>query len=88
MGSEEKLSDHRAILLVEEDKNWGPIPFRFIDARLNHPKFGDLVKQLNVFGNVETQIKKAEDVLYNLDLCLESRGLNADEKTFESPTLE
>ena len=63
---------------------------------LNHPKFGDLVKQLqglkavirdwnrNVFGNAETQIKKADDVLYNLDLCLENRELNADEKTLKN----
>ena len=113
------LSDHCAILFFWLMKTKIGVPFhsdRFIDAWLNHSKFGDLVKQFwtsntiqvqgwdsfivlkqlqglkavirdwnrNVFGNAETQIKKADDVLYNLDLCLESRGLNADEKTLKN----
>ncbi|CAL5414539.1 unnamed protein product [Camellia sinensis] len=33
------LSDHCPIILMEDDRDWGPKPFRFLNAWLLHPKF-------------------------------------------------
>ena len=33
------FSDHSPILPMEDDRNWGPKPFKFINAWILHPKF-------------------------------------------------
>ena len=35
-GLQTSLADHCPILLVQEDKTWGPKPFKFVDAWLSH----------------------------------------------------
>ncbi|CAM8993758.1 unnamed protein product [Rhodiola kirilowii] len=44
-GLSKDLSDHAAIALKEEAKNWGMKPFRFINAWLEHPGLGKLIKE-------------------------------------------
>ncbi|CAM8897571.1 unnamed protein product [Rhodiola kirilowii] len=44
-GLSKDLSDHAAIALKEEAKNWGLKPFRFINAWLEHPGLGKLIKE-------------------------------------------
>ncbi|XP_028078606.1 uncharacterized protein LOC114280437 [Camellia sinensis] len=39
------LSDHCPIILMEDDRDWGPKPFRFLNAWLLHPKFLSCVQQ-------------------------------------------
>ncbi|XP_028088177.1 uncharacterized protein LOC114288787 [Camellia sinensis] len=39
------LSDHCPIILMEDDRDWGPRPFRFINAWLLYPNFLHFVKQ-------------------------------------------
>lgn len=39
------LSDHCPIILMEDDRDWGPKPFRFLNAWLLHPNFLAFVKQ-------------------------------------------
>ena len=38
------LSNHCPILLTRAERNWGPKPFRFVDAWLKHPIFEDVVE--------------------------------------------
>ncbi|KAL9690588.1 hypothetical protein QQ045_010992 [Rhodiola kirilowii] len=45
-GMTKELSDHAAIALREEAKNWGMKPFRFISAWLEHPGLGKEIKEL------------------------------------------
>ncbi|PSS08274.1 Endonuclease [Actinidia chinensis var. chinensis] len=40
------ISDHCPILISDEEKDWGPKIFRFMDAWLSHPKFMPLVKDV------------------------------------------
>lgn len=40
------FSDHSPILLTEDVRNWGPKPFKFINAWVLHPKFLDEVKRV------------------------------------------
>ncbi|XP_028106487.1 uncharacterized protein LOC114305578 [Camellia sinensis] len=39
------VSDHFPIILMEDDRDWGPRPFRFLNAWSSHPNFVALVKQ-------------------------------------------
>ncbi|XP_028091886.1 uncharacterized protein LOC114292178 [Camellia sinensis] len=39
------FSDHSPILLMEDDRNWGPKPFKFINAWVLHPDFLDEAKR-------------------------------------------
>lgn len=39
------LSDHCPIVLKDDPRDWGPKPFRFINAWTLHPKFGSVVKE-------------------------------------------
>ncbi|KAL9690786.1 hypothetical protein QQ045_011196 [Rhodiola kirilowii] len=45
-GLQKDLADHAAITLREEAKNWGMKPFRFINAWLDHPGLGKVIKEL------------------------------------------
>lgn len=44
-GLPRSLSDHCPIILMEDDRDWGPRPFRFLNAWASHPNFVTLVKQ-------------------------------------------
>ncbi|XP_028069253.1 uncharacterized protein LOC114271810 [Camellia sinensis] len=109
-GYQDFFSDHRPILLMEDDRNWGPKPFKFINAWVLHPKFlGDAKKvwdstnvhgwacciimenlrtlkvalkkwNVEVFGDVESELKEAESVLHSMDLQSEVRELTEEEK--------
>ncbi|KAL7193818.1 hypothetical protein ACSBR2_025450 [Camellia fascicularis] len=102
---ERGISDHCPVLLMEDGRDWGPKPFRFINAWTFHPQFKNEVKEvwkeaqirgwasfrilhklrrlrtylrrwnLEVFGNVDDQLKKAENELHEWDLKAESRSL-------------
>ncbi|XP_028122989.1 uncharacterized protein LOC114320091 [Camellia sinensis] len=39
------LSDHCPIILMEDERDWGPRPFRFLNAWALHPKFISLVEE-------------------------------------------
>ncbi|XP_028058283.1 uncharacterized protein LOC114262126 [Camellia sinensis] len=105
------LSYHSPLLLMEDKRDWGPRPFRFVNAWTLHPKFLPFVekwwrehqvegwagfrlfqklkelkialKQWNseVFGNVNTKLKKVEDELHMNDLLVAERELEEAEKT-------
>ncbi|XP_028101541.1 uncharacterized protein LOC114300853 [Camellia sinensis] len=44
-GLERTISDHCPLLLMEDGRDWGPRPFRFINAWSLHPQFRKLVKK-------------------------------------------
>lgn len=44
-GLPRSISDHCSLLLMEDDRNWGPRPFRFLNAWTLHPKFLELVRR-------------------------------------------
>ncbi|KAL7176644.1 hypothetical protein ACSBR2_030063 [Camellia fascicularis] len=44
-GLPRSISDHCPILLMKDQKDWGPKPFRFINAWTLHPKFNAEVKK-------------------------------------------
>lgn len=39
------VSDHCPLLLMEDGRDWGPKPFRFINAWLLHPDFMSFIKK-------------------------------------------
>lgn len=45
LGLPRSLSDHCPILLEEKSRDWGPKPFRWINAWINHPGFIEFVKE-------------------------------------------
>ena len=61
-GLERTLSNHSPLLLKEDGRDWGPRPFKFINAWCLHPQFRDLVKKaredLNISGWAEYLIMK------------------------------
>ncbi|XP_028073507.1 uncharacterized protein LOC114275726 [Camellia sinensis] len=57
------MSDHRRLLLMEYERDWGPRPFS------------------EVFGNVNSKLKKVEDELHMIDLLAEERELEEAEKS-------
>ncbi|CAL5336186.1 unnamed protein product [Camellia sinensis] len=99
------ISDHCPVLLMEDGRDWGPKPFRFINAWTSHPQFKKEVEKvweevqiqgwasfrimiklkrlraylrrwnMEVFGNIDDQLKQAEDELHEWDLKAESRSL-------------
>ncbi|XP_028094700.1 uncharacterized protein LOC114294749 [Camellia sinensis] len=100
------ISNHCPIILIEDDRNWGPKPFRFINAGASHPSFLNQVKKVwegtqvdgwvgyklkiklqalkqslrqwnsEVFGNMDSKLKQAEENLHAIDLIVESRDLD------------
>lgn len=44
--------DHFPLILMEHERDWGPKPFRFLNAWSLHPKFLDVVKQSWEASNV------------------------------------
>ncbi|CAL5392116.1 unnamed protein product [Camellia sinensis] len=40
------LSDHCLLILMEDDRDWGPRPFRFINAWILHPQFSDFLDKI------------------------------------------
>ncbi|XP_028112692.1 uncharacterized protein LOC114310798 [Camellia sinensis] len=103
------ISDHCPVMIKEDERNWGPKPFKFINAWLLHPNFISAVKSswevqvqqgwagfrllrklaslkaslrrwnFEVFGHVETELKKTEEDLHALDLVAEERALSETE---------
>ncbi|CAL5437338.1 unnamed protein product [Camellia sinensis] len=97
-------------MLVEDVRNWGPKPFKFINAWVLHPKFLDKVKRVwestnvhgwasytimaklralkvtlkrwnvDVFGDMDSNLQDVESELHSLDLQFESRELDAVEQ--------
>ncbi|XP_028083239.1 uncharacterized protein LOC114284511 [Camellia sinensis] len=45
-GLSRSLSDHCPILLMEDERDWGPKPFRFLNAWVLHPTFMNKVKSV------------------------------------------
>ncbi|KAL7186017.1 hypothetical protein ACSBR2_027885 [Camellia fascicularis] len=45
-GLSRSLSDHCPILLMEDERDWGPKPFRFLNAWVLYPTFLDKVKSV------------------------------------------
>ncbi|KAL7265508.1 hypothetical protein ACSBR1_003311 [Camellia fascicularis] len=39
------VSDHCPILLMEDERDWGPKPFRFLNAWIIHPAFSKVVRK-------------------------------------------
>ncbi|XP_028073115.1 uncharacterized protein LOC114275302 [Camellia sinensis] len=71
------FSDHSPILLMEDDRDWGPRSFKFINAWLLHPSF---MKWNNeVFGHVEFKLKQIEEELHTLDLRAEEGSLSSSQ---------
>ncbi|KAL8476717.1 hypothetical protein ACS0TY_029134 [Phlomoides rotata] len=59
-GLRRSLSDHCPIVLVNKPKDWGPKPFRCLNAWFSHPDFRNFVKErwssyenAEVFGSLE-----------------------------------
>ncbi|XP_028076150.1 uncharacterized protein LOC114278324 [Camellia sinensis] len=102
--------DHCPILLMDDERDWGPKPFRFINAWTLHPSFPLIVDKVwhesriigragyvlfqklkilklelkkwnsEVFGNLSTKLKEAEEELVELDILVESRPLEEVER--------
>ncbi|XP_028121376.1 uncharacterized protein LOC114318641 [Camellia sinensis] len=51
-GLPRKVSDHCPILLMEDERDWGPTPFRFLNAWTLHPKFRSFVENTWLEANV------------------------------------
>ncbi|XP_068497843.1 uncharacterized protein [Phaseolus vulgaris] len=75
-----KVSDHYAIVVNSVDKDWGPKPFRSIDAWLMEKGFREMVKEKlkclkgdlkvwnrDVFDNIQTSKKRILQELVDLD---------------------
>ncbi|XP_057774901.1 uncharacterized protein LOC130993882 [Salvia miltiorrhiza] len=45
-GLQRSISDHCPIVLTTRTEDWGPRPFRFLNAWTNHPEFEDVVKKV------------------------------------------
>ncbi|KAL8540253.1 hypothetical protein ACS0TY_001731 [Phlomoides rotata] len=60
-GHSRTLSDHCPIYMASERKNWGPRPFRFINAWVKHPNFKEF---LNLNG-AATKLKEKLKLLRN-----------------------
>ncbi|GMP67759.1 hypothetical protein CsSME_00027640 [Camellia sinensis var. sinensis] len=104
------FSDHCPLLLMDDERDWGPKPFTFINAWTIHPSFSSLLEKIwhearingragyvlfhklkllkvelkkwnyEVFGNLSTKLKKAENELVALDILAESKSLVETEK--------
>ncbi|XP_028074328.1 uncharacterized protein LOC114276708 [Camellia sinensis] len=86
--------DHSPLLLMEDERNWGPKPFRFLNALCLHPNFFSFVvkkklkdlklalQQWNkeVYGSVPNKLKAVEKEVHNLDLQAENREQDQYEK--------
>ncbi|XP_057808558.1 uncharacterized protein LOC131023037 [Salvia miltiorrhiza] len=70
-GLQRSISDHCPIILTTRSEDWGPRPFRFLNAWVNHSEFEDMVKQVwtgtNVGGwsffEVKEKLKKLKEAL-------------------------
>ena len=45
-GLSRTISDHCPLVLMENVRDWGPKPFKFLNAWLSHPKFGSLMEKV------------------------------------------
>ncbi|XP_028104824.1 uncharacterized protein LOC114303878, partial [Camellia sinensis] len=69
------LSDHCPLILMDEERDRGPRPFRFINAWLLHHQEALRKWNREVFGDVSAKLKDAEEELNKLDLLAETRAL-------------
>lgn len=60
-GLPRSLSDHCPLLLMEDGRDWGPRPFRFLNAWFLHPDFKPMVKksweEATIFGWARYRLK-------------------------------
>ncbi|XP_028106717.1 uncharacterized protein LOC114305789 [Camellia sinensis] len=76
-GLKRSVSDHCPLLLLEDERDWGRRPFRFLNAWILHPKFGSLVKKSWEESAFSGWLAKEE--LHAIDLVAESRSLEENE---------
>ncbi|XP_028078897.1 uncharacterized protein LOC114280720 [Camellia sinensis] len=104
------ISDHNPLLLIEDERDWGPKPFRFLNAWCLHPKLSSFVAKVwkeskpngsagfilqkklkdlklairqwnkEVYGSMPNKLKVVEEEVHILDLQVESRELDQQEK--------
>ncbi|XP_028102784.1 uncharacterized protein LOC114302020 [Camellia sinensis] len=89
-------SDHCPIVLMEDEKDWGPKPFKFLNAWLLHPNFASFkavhlkltLKKWSkeVYGNVASKLQESEYELNELDLIAESKPLEDEELKLKRET--
>ncbi|XP_028059521.1 uncharacterized protein LOC114263216 [Camellia sinensis] len=89
------VSDHYPLLLTEDEKNWGPKPFRFLNAWTLHPSFLSVVQKswldAQVQGWVGFRVKvklcslKAELKRWNSEVfgCVEDQLRKAEAELHE-----
>ncbi|XP_028072632.1 uncharacterized protein LOC114274845 [Camellia sinensis] len=110
MGLPRLLSDHCPLLIREDERDWGPKPFRFINAWTLHPSFPSFLESIwketsvnggpgysllqklkllklvlkkwncDVFDNISSKLKVAEEELHILDLIAKDRPLIDSER--------
>ncbi|XP_028072087.1 uncharacterized protein LOC114274386 [Camellia sinensis] len=112
-GLPRNISDHCPLVLMEDKRDWGPRPFRFLNAWSLHPNFMSFAKKswseaetfgwagfrlknkfaslkmalkkwnVEVFRNVEPQLKSVEEELHEIDLKAENGSLLDTKKGLE-----
>ncbi|XP_028071176.1 uncharacterized protein LOC114273563 [Camellia sinensis] len=76
------FSDHCPLLLMEDERDWGPRPFRFINAWIMHPCFLSVMEKFWTEKRITgaTKLKEAEVELHGIDITAEDRTLSESEK--------
>ncbi|XP_028124708.1 uncharacterized protein LOC114321704 [Camellia sinensis] len=89
-GLNRSISDHCPVIIMTDERDWGPKPFRciimlgaYIQILWLQLRLHGIVVRWNseVFGNVDEKLKKPEDELHEWDLNAESRDLQEFEKS-------
>ncbi|XP_028080797.1 uncharacterized protein LOC114282352 [Camellia sinensis] len=75
-GSPRLVSDHCPLLMMEDERDWGPKPFR----KLKILKSGLRSWNVEVFGNIVNKLKTVEGELHKIDLLAEARDLDDDDE--------
>ncbi|KAL7164582.1 hypothetical protein ACSBR2_040476 [Camellia fascicularis] len=83
------VSNHCPILLLKDERDWGPKPFRFLNAWTVNPTFSKVVRKVkqalkrwnnDVFGVISVKLQRAEEKLHEFDLVAKTRELSNVEK--------
>ncbi|KAL7200241.1 hypothetical protein ACSBR1_032210 [Camellia fascicularis] len=84
------VSDHCPLLLMEDERDWGPKPFSttvtgcagfIIVQKLKQLKLELKKWNIEVFGNVSSKLKALEEEMHALDILAEERLLVDSERT-------
>ncbi|KAL7254764.1 hypothetical protein ACSBR1_008995 [Camellia fascicularis] len=72
------ISDQCLLLMMEDERDWGPKPFKFINAWTLHPNFSHLF--ISCWENTTitswaAKLKASEEELHALDIIVEERVL-------------